>query len=432
MKESFYDWCIKNNRQDLLNRWDYNLNDKTPNDITFASSKRYYFKCNKHIEHKSTLIRLASITSAGQNIKCEECYSFAQWVLDNYDQSFLDKIWNTELNSKTPWEIRAKSHHVIYLNCDKVDYHIGYKTTAARFTGGQKICGFCHGLQVHPNDSFAVFNIEKYGDNFLEKYWDYDKNDIDPYTISKSSGKKVFIKCQEKEYHGSYSVRASDFSLDKSKCPYCRGIKVHKLDSVGMKYPMIFDVWSDKNQLTPYDYTVNSGKYIWLKCNDELHSDYKKQVRDAVNCGFHCPQCSHLRTESYLEEAVRTYISDTYLYTIKHEFACTVAAINPETGRKLPYDNEVFLPNDLHLIIEVQGKQHFTITHLTVLSAKQRNTSAENVLKSQKQRDQIKKMYISDLENYFFLEIPYYTYKDESYKTLIDNKIQEILSTTQN
>ena len=29
-KKSFYDWCIENNRQDVLDRWDYELNDCSP------------------------------------------------------------------------------------------------------------------------------------------------------------------------------------------------------------------------------------------------------------------------------------------------------------------------------------------------------------------------------------------------------------------
>ena len=28
--KSFYDWCIENNRQDVLDRWDYELNDCSP------------------------------------------------------------------------------------------------------------------------------------------------------------------------------------------------------------------------------------------------------------------------------------------------------------------------------------------------------------------------------------------------------------------
>ena len=152
---------------------------------------------------------------------------------------------------------------------------------------------------------------------------------------------------------------------------------------------------------------------------------------EAIAAGFHCPKCAVLKNESYLEEAVRTYVSNEYLYQLEHEFACSVVAINSATGRKLPYDNDIFLPNNCHLIIEVHGKQHYMITHLTVLTAKQKNMSAEEVFEQQQKRDRIKKEYIDSMENYFFLEIPYWTYTDESYKTLIDDKINEIL-TTQN
>jgi len=428
--QNFYEWCISNNRKDLLDRWNYALNDCSPQDVTYASSQKFYFNCDKHINHSPTFVRLASLTSAGQNVKCSECNSFAQWVLDNYSQEYLCRIWNVELNAMSPWKVSAKAHYDIYLNCDKVEYHRGYKTTAARFTSGQKVCGFCHGLQVHPLDSFAVFGKNTYGDEFLNQYWDYDKNNVNPYEITRAGSTMVWLKCQEKPYHGSYLVRASDFSLGKSKCPYCRSLKVHYVDSVGYKYPMMFDLWSDKNKLTPYDYPLQSAKKIWLKCSSGVHKDYQKQIRDAVNAGFHCPQCANLRKESYLEEAVRTYISDKYTYRLEHEFACSVVAINPDTGRKLPYDNEIFLSNNIHLMIEVHGKQHFMITHLTVLSAKQKNISAEEVFRQQQKRDKIKKDYIDSLPNYFFLEIPYSSYMDESYKSLIDNKIQEILSNT--
>lgn len=129
-----------------------------------------------------------------------------------------------------------------------------------------------------------------------------------------------------------------------------------------------------------------------------------------------------------MEEAVRIYLSNEYQYRLEHEYTCSVAAINPDTGRKLPYDNEVLLPNNIHLIIEVHGKQHYMITHLTVLSAKQKGISAEDAFKQQKKRDKIKKDYINSLQNYFFMEVPYWSYIDESYKTLIDDKIKSILN----
>ena len=102
--------------------------------------------------------------------------------------------------------------------------------------------------------------------------------------------------------------------------------------------------------------------------------------------------------------------------------------MNPYTGRKLPYDNDVFLNNDHHLIIEVHGKQHYMITNLTNLSAKQKNISAKDAFEGQCLRDKIKEDYVNSLPNYHILIVPYWTFNDESYKTLIDNKIQEIIN----
>ena len=34
IKESFYDWCVKNNVKDALERWDYELNNTSPNNVS--------------------------------------------------------------------------------------------------------------------------------------------------------------------------------------------------------------------------------------------------------------------------------------------------------------------------------------------------------------------------------------------------------------
>lgn len=428
--KNFYDWCVENNRIDILDRWNYNLNVELPQNVTYTSHNKFYFNCDKHVEHRPSYVCLSSLTSGGQNIRCFECISFAQWVIDNYNQEYLDKIWNVDLNVKSPWEISAKSHCDIYLNCLQVEYHKGYRTTAARFTNGQKICGFCHGLQVHPKESFAAYNIKKYGDDFLDKYWDYELNTEDPCTISHCSGKIIYIKCQDKEYHGSYRVRASDFSLDKSKCPYCRSLKVHPLDSVGSIYPQILNFWSDKNELTPFDYSINCDQKVWLKCPDGIHEDYYKRLRDAIKVGFACPQCAMLSKESKIEKSTRLYLNNNYTYRVEHEYLCSLIAVNPITGRNMPYDNDVFLNNNVHLIIEVHGRQHYERTKYTAYYAKRNNISIDQALKDQQTRDKIKKEHVESLKNYYYLELPYWTFEDESYKTLIDNKIQEILNNT--
>lgn len=56
----------------------------------------------------------------------------------------------------------------------------------------------------------------------------------------------------------------------------------------------------------------------------------------------------------------------------------------------------------------------------------------EEALNLLQYRDKLKKEYALS-HGYEFLVIPYWTESDDSYKTLIDNKISEILSlTTQN
>ena len=430
--KTFYEWCIEHNRLDLLDRWDYELNLCSPHDVTYGSSRKiYYFKCEEHLWHDSTGIKLSSITCNESNIICKQCASFAQWVVDNYNVEYLNKIWNNDLNQKSPWEIAAKSRCDIFLNCTKVEHHIGYKTTPARFTNGQKECGFCRSLQVHPLDSFAAYNINKYGEDFLSKYWDYQKNTVDPWKISAKNGNYIWLKCVNANYHESYKVKANDFSNGKSKCPYCRGLKVHMLDSVGYKHPQIIDIWSDKNELSPYNYSIGTGQKALFKCENGLHDDYFRQIREVINSEFHCPDCTRLRKESRIEEKTRTYLNENLHYNVNHEYSCSITAINPSTGYKLPYDNEIILPNGQHLIIEVHGKQHFAATTFTLLSAKKDGKTVDAIIKEQQERDMIKKQYVLSLNNYHFLELPYNVFDNDTYKTLIDQKIQEIL-TTQN
>ena len=56
--KSFYQWCIEHSRQGVLDRWDYELNRCSPNDISYGSNNKYWFKCDKYVEHKSELKRI--------------------------------------------------------------------------------------------------------------------------------------------------------------------------------------------------------------------------------------------------------------------------------------------------------------------------------------------------------------------------------------
>lgn len=42
-KMTFEDWCINNDRQDLLDRWDYDKNEKLPSQVAYRGKQKIYF-----------------------------------------------------------------------------------------------------------------------------------------------------------------------------------------------------------------------------------------------------------------------------------------------------------------------------------------------------------------------------------------------------
>jgi hypothetical protein len=124
---------------------------------------------------------------------------------------------------------------------------------------------------------------------------------------------------------------------------------------------------------------------------------------------------------SHLQSKVFNYLDElNYKHVTEHE--CCIRPINPLTGHYLPYDNEVV---DLKLIIEVMGVQHYKITYWAIMASQKLNITPEEYLQDIQWRDEYKKQEALKA-GYHYLAIPYWTEKDESYKTLIDDKIAEI------
>lgn len=72
-KQSFEEWCLENNRQDLLDRWDYSKNELPPSQMPFGTKRRAYFKCPNGI-HGSESKSLAMITDKPNHmVECHEC-----------------------------------------------------------------------------------------------------------------------------------------------------------------------------------------------------------------------------------------------------------------------------------------------------------------------------------------------------------------------
>ena len=124
--KSFYDLCIERNRQDLLDRWDEELNGCSPEDISYSTSKKYWFKCNRHPEHKSELKNINSFANGCEgSMDCKKCNSIAQYIIDNYSEEFLWIIWSYK-NEISPFEVSIRSNKKVWWNCLN-DKHESFK-----------------------------------------------------------------------------------------------------------------------------------------------------------------------------------------------------------------------------------------------------------------------------------------------------------------
>lgn len=142
---SFYDWCIENNRQDILDRWDYELNGCSPKDILCRTTKKYWFKCNKFLKHKSELKSISNFTTGNEGVmNCKQCNSIAQYILDNFPNKDLYDVWDKEKNGDLdPWEISRGCDSInIWIFCQEKDYHGSYEIICNSFLQGHR-CQKC-------------------------------------------------------------------------------------------------------------------------------------------------------------------------------------------------------------------------------------------------------------------------------------------------
>ncbi|WP_291626122.1 zinc-ribbon domain-containing protein [Clostridium sp.] len=221
--KSFYDWCIENNRQDVLNRWDYELNNCSPKDILFKSHKNMWFKCLLHPEHKSELKNIANFTNASEgSIKCKQCNSIAQYILDNFPNKKLEEVWDYEKNGDSdPWEISRGNEKRVWIKCQEVWYHESYEVKCGNFCIKENRCPCCsHGSsKVHPLDSLKQDIVNNYGEEFFNIIWS-NKNTIDPTTIRLKSEEVCWWNCPDGKHEPFKRSCNSSYCLEY-RCSEC-------------------------------------------------------------------------------------------------------------------------------------------------------------------------------------------------------------------
>lgn len=149
-------------------------------------------------------------------------------------------------------------------------------------------------------NSFAYY-IQQELKEPLNKYWDWEKNTVNPYCIAKNKNIKIWIKCDKKDYHESYIILCTNF-IRGDRCPYCstRHGKVHPLDSFAkvcidtVDKNFVEKYWSNKNTVNPWEITPYNNNKVWIKCQrNKKHEDYEVGCASFIRNNSRCPYCSH-------------------------------------------------------------------------------------------------------------------------------------------
>lgn len=296
-EKTLYSWCIKNNRQDILDSWDYQSNNGlTPKNVFYGEHNKYYFICEEG--HRYEL----SIQNRLSNKNCPYCcgrrvkkgYNDFETICKESGAEKLLKEWDYSKNDILPSEIYSNSNTKIFWKCKE-----GHQWSASPLNRLKNpICPVCKNKKLFKgmNDLETWCKCNK--KDFILKQWDYDKNILKPSEVIYCSLKKYYWKCENGHVWISSVNSRCCSSYTISECPICS--KDERI--IGKKS---FAAWCEENKkihlITEYDNKKNEmsadeipssqyGKKVWWIC-DKGHS-YQATLRARKN-GQGCPYCSN-------------------------------------------------------------------------------------------------------------------------------------------
>lgn len=201
-------------------------------------------------------------------------------------------------------------------------------------------CPFCSGKRVTDSNRLSTNRPE------LALEWDFDKNDLTPYDVPAYSNKKIWWKCAEGHH---WQAKVYNRSIGRG-CPFCSGRRTSDANRLSTNRPELAREWDFyRNELTPYDVTMSSGKKYWWVCADGHHWQAQANSRSS---GKGCPACARKfgKIEGRFIEA----------FTEQTDFTVTAHGIRLNqltyTSGKVGVEVDIILyQNNHYLLVEYDG-----------------------------------------------------------------------------
>ena len=293
-KYTFYQWCVDNSRQDLLNRWDYEMTGFAPEDITYASAKPVYFKCPKglHESEKRKVYVITNKKSDQHNFRCKECMNEFPIIDDITGKQFgeltviepdFEKTKNSKTNG-TYWKCLCSCGKIVsvfgnslkdgkQITCGNRKIHRSGKNNS-NWKGGitPKLLSERTSSQynnwrdaVYAKDWYTCqccgasgSNVEKNA-HHLNNFAEYDDLKYDV-----SNGICLCAKCHHIKYVGSFhNVYGTRNNSAKQIEIYIN----NKRKQLGIDIPFSIDSYLSGNILKPEDIRQDEEDWIFNHCS---------------------------------------------------------------------------------------------------------------------------------------------------------------------
>jgi len=279
----------------------------------------------------------------------------------------------------------------INLDLQLVDEHYKRSSQKLTFTDSQ---GYYYSINLNNlisnpntrafdnNNPYTIYNIKLWCKlnskpfQLISKIYGGSQQKLE-WQCLKSDCKEIFLMCWTDIHQGC-------------GCGYCHGLQVGLSNCLATLNPKLASEWHPtlNGDLTPYDVTANSGKYIWWQCSRNSEHIWNAEIKNRNNHP-NCPECNNPYKG---EERISKILKDKCInFFSQYKFS------NCKYKRVLPFD---FYLIDCCVAIEYQGIQHYEPVDYF---------GGEKQFKIQQKLDQIKRDYCKN-NNIMLIEIPYWDF----------------------
>ena len=219
-------WCKKNNKEHLLDEFDYGLNAHlTPKDICHGSDMKVWWRCDKGHEWQ------ASVKDHSRNKhNCPYCSGhriligvndLQSWCKKNNKMHLLDE-WDYEKNGElTPKDVSYGSRKKVWWRCKHAH---SWETKINTRTNGGHGCPYCSKNKCSKNKCLTGYNdletwCKKNNKEHLLDEFDYELNaPLTPKDISYGSNARVWWRCK---HNHSWQTSITHRTHDNTGCSKC-------------------------------------------------------------------------------------------------------------------------------------------------------------------------------------------------------------------